>query len=200
MTKIYTLVLIWGLYYSCGSPISINNKNNHNVVSKMDTLIKVFNGEYYLLLNTTLSYDTLSEESRFNDRFSTPFIQSQKIMFYDNKGKQVQEFLPAFDQRNVLTSKNKWEKTPSVYLWDVCLLKREFDSIYYIYGSGLCNGTLCPEYYMFFDQNGNLLCDGYSDIYAQEFKKKKITTLQNSLKINIDSVFNCESISTLWKE
>ena len=50
--------------------------------NQLDSVIIIKNGNNYGELHLALSYDTLSEEFRYTDKFCTPIVIDQKIYFF----------------------------------------------------------------------------------------------------------------------
>lgn len=198
--KVCFLILLSILWHSCISPKDYSKSTSKSNTLTRNTIIKVTNGDCYVLLNNLLSQDTLADESRFNDVYSSPIVIKQNLIFYDNLCKRIKEFEPPFRNVKLSTTKNILINSPSIYLWEACLIKTTKGLLYYFYGSGLCNGSLCPEYFAFFDKNGTLVGDAYSDLYARKKKKKSISKLENDLGIICIQAYKCEDIKNYWKE
>jgi hypothetical protein len=199
MINFIFILLILIFFQSCNSQITSTNVSANNYGLYRDSIIKVSNIDNYLKLYTKLSYDTLSEESSFNNKFSSPFIVNQKLVFCSKEGIILKEIELKFKKRKLLTTSKHIEFSPVIYLWDICLLKTPKRILYYIYGSGLCNGLLCPEYFALYDKSGSLVGEGYSNEYAKKFNQASVDALEKKLGFRINDASNCININHYWK-
>lgn len=62
----------------------------------------------------------------------------------------------------------------------ISIVESDIGFLYKIYGADHCNGLLCPEYYAYFDMNGNCIYDMNVDDNFNELSKYHIK--QTSLK------------------
>ncbi|HMS29860.1 MAG TPA: hypothetical protein PKD32_08415 [Saprospiraceae bacterium] len=183
MIKILGVIILNWFLVSCSNKVQ-DQKPISRVEYKQDSIIRINNGSYFGELYSSLSYDTLSEEFRYTDIYSTPIVTDQKIIFYDSLKNIIQQYNPNFDLIEVETVSNKKLKMKSIYIWEICVVNSNKGDLYSIYGSSFCNGVLCPEYKAYINAKGELLDFGYSDIYAKKEKKKAITEIEKELGIN----------------
>lgn len=183
MVKIFIVIIFNWFLISCSNKIN-DKKPISKVENQQDSIITINNGNYFGELRTSLSYDTLSEQFSYTDIYRTPIVIDQKIIFYDSLKNVIRQFKPNFDLIKVESVRNKKLKMVSIYIWEICIVNSSKGDLYSIYGSGFCNGVLCPEYKAYFNKKGELLDFGYSDIYAKREKMNAISKIEKELRIS----------------
>lgn len=153
MVKVLICVIFNWFLISCTNHITYQ-KPIGKVENQLDSVIRVKNGNNYGELHSALSYDTLSEEFRYTDKYCTPIVIDQKIIFYDRLKNVIQQFKANFDLIEVETVNKKKLEMTSIYIWEICIVNSNKSNLYSIYGSGFCNGVLCPEYKAYFNKKG----------------------------------------------
>lgn len=144
--------------------------------------IHINNYEYSLELKTKLINDTLGdyEENMYN----FPIVLNQVLIFY--KGEDtIGKYKPQIPLRNV-SIKGRDCLIPIHPVFDISLLESDSGTLYRVYGANHCNGMGCPEYYAYFDMNGNCIFDNNVNENFNELEKYNInrTSLKDVSMLN----------------
>lgn len=172
------------------------NELSNNLTKKRDSLLfyyknykrfsyieKITIGFYSMEVETFCLNDSLSFEDSYNLLSACPIIEKQRLIFKTNKIISKSFFIP-LKSKYIKNYKGEKIKTKDVNIWEINVLHGKTDSIFSIYGSGLCGGNLCPEFIGFYSKQGLPIFQSYVDKYD----KRKVDEIFNNIGIS-DSIY-----------
>lgn len=143
--------------------------------SKDTTISNLRNKEYSLRIETHISNDTLNVVDYKEDKYSSPVITFQKLIFYD-KNELIKEYKPPLKNVDKKTITNKIIRAVQTPIYKMCIS----NNFYIIQGSDYCNGSDCPEFIGIYSSKGDVIYEGFPN------EKKKTLLKDIVVKNNID--------------
>jgi hypothetical protein len=165
---------------------------NYKNTKQFSYIEKIKNGEYVMEIETYCINDTLSLQDAVDSLTTRPIIVKQKLIFKKRDSILNSRVIPL---RSICRNNYHGNKVKAleVIIFQLFVINGKKGSIFGIYGSGLCNGSNCPEYNGFYTMEGLTLYQGYLDKYNQKLVNKifKIydisdTSYSNSLNNGIE--------------
>jgi|694.fasta_scaffold123520_2 hypothetical protein len=164
----------------------INNQNILRLQKLNDTIVSVSgNNDNLLKIESHFSNDTLDVVDYKEDKFSSPIIVFQKLLFY-NKDKLILSYNLPFNKVDRKTITGSVISTIETPVYKVCVFK----DFYIINGSDYCNGSDCPEFIGIYSEKGEIIYEGFTN-------QEKTTALKDFVdmnKIDLNKLDKCTYI------
>lgn len=190
---LYSAFFLFFLNFNCKSSFLKKNPQLNEAYS--DSVLLLNNEHFGLALVAQLSYDTLSEDYSFDEKYDSPIVLKQSLIFYEN-GQEVKKYLPPFDKSSKMTTKNAKLEVVDIVIWDVCLESGSQEDFYYLYGSGFCAGSNCPEFFGIYNMHGKIIYEGYST--SGQDNANSFEDVLNNFGIDIKKPKSCIKSDKYW--
>jgi hypothetical protein len=173
-----TSIVVLLLSVACKQDKFISQNISKRQVTQLseDTILSNLNNkEYSLKIETHFTNDTLNVVDYKEDKYSSPVITYQKLIFF-HKNELIKEYIPSIRIVEKKTIMNKNIRALETPIYKMCLS----NNFYIIQGSDYCNGSDCPEFLGIYSVNGDIIHEGFPN-------EKKTTILKTiTIKNNID--------------
>lgn len=189
MVNIFRLIIVFlfSLSISCKDTSEFILKKNkleekESIFFNTSNAVKIIDNDVFALkVKTKFSKDTLNNFDYKEDKYSSPIILEQYVLFFKN-GNVIKESKIPIDSIRRQTIKNSHFNILITPIYEIGLVKSEDKLFYIIMGSDYCNGSNCLEFIGIYSSLGNVIYEG-----VPNYKKKEIKQLLLEYKIDINN-------------
>lgn len=189
MVNIFRLIIVFlfSLSISCKDTSEFILKKNkleekESIFFNTSNAVKIIDNDVFALkVKTKFSKDTLNNFDYKEDKYSSPIILEQYVLFFKN-GNVIKESKIPIESIRRQTIKNSHFNILITPIYEIGLVKSEDKLFYIIMGSDYCNGSNCLEFIGIYSSLGNVIYEG-----VPNYKKKEIKQLLLEYKIDINN-------------
>ncbi|RUT69474.1 hypothetical protein D0817_14930 [Flavobacterium cupreum] len=168
---------------------AVSYKKQEIQKSKDQSVSSLSNKDFSLQIVTRFSTDTLNVIDYKEDRYSSPIITFQKLLFY-NKNLLVKEHKLPLKNINKRTISGKILSATETPIYKMCLFNNSDQHFYIVHGSDYCSGSHCPEFIGIYSMKGDAIYEGFSN-EKKTFLLKKVV-IKN--RIDLNKLSNCVNV------
>jgi hypothetical protein len=151
--------------------MKIKSHENCAVFIKTSNYVKIFhNDTFSLKVKTKFSKDTLNIIDYKEDKYSSPIILEQNVLFFKNDSVAKEAKIPIESIRKK-TIKNIYLDILRTPIYEISLVKSKRNIYYLILGSDYCNGSTCLEFVGIYNFSGDVIYEGVPN-YKKELLKE----------------------------
>ncbi len=188
MIKIFRflIILLFLLFISCKLNSELTYKENK--LEEKDTIfyntsedVKIIDNDVYTLkVKTKYNKDTLNVVDYQEDKYSSPIILEQSLLFFKNDTVIKESKIPIETIRKK-TIKNRHLNALRTPIYELGLIKSEDNLYYIIMGADYCNGSNCLEFMGIYSALGVVIYESTSN---KNMKKFEQIIIKHKLDIN----------------
>lgn len=162
----------------------------------IDTVSKQLNTKgFSLKIVSYLLRDTLNLEEYKENRYSSPIVLGQDLLFFEGKKLLKQHKLPV-EKIKVKTISDSTVIIMNTPVYKICSVKNSNEEFYVVGGSyyDVCNGSDCPEFTAIYSMKGEVLIEDYTgdEIVAP------LPNIIDKYRIDLNESTNCVRVSDFY--
>jgi len=192
-TSIFLILFSIGCKKGESSHREIMNLPNEKLQTDDKIISKITNDIFTLKIETFFTKDTLNVVDYKEDKYSSPIITNQELLFFkdDKLIKHLKLSIRNIKKKTITDRVIGALQTP---IYKACLSHSKED-YYVIYGSDYCNGSECPEFIGIYSMAGNVIYEGFSN----EKKKISLKDILTKNEIDLNKLTDCIKIEVFEK-
>jgi hypothetical protein len=183
----FLIIFLFSIFIGCKNNSKLIDKKNKldekdSIFFKTSNAVKIIDNDVFSLkIKTKFSKDTLNNLDYKEDKYSSPIILEQYILFFKNDN-LIKESKTSIESITRKTIKNTYFNILRTPIYEVGLVKSKDKLYYIILGSDYCNGSNCLEFIGIYSSLGNVIYEG-----VPNYKKKELKQILLEHKIDINN-------------